>query len=56
MKFSKNGRHLTLDKRAERNTASVARVVKSWGGPENQWHGRAGSDKLLIRSIHYRLQ
>lgn len=36
MESSKNGRHLTLDKRTERTTASMARVVKRRGGPEDQ--------------------
>ena len=48
MESNKNGRHLTFDKRTERTTASMARVVKRRGGPEPQQKIRADSDKLLI--------
>lgn len=31
-------------------------LLKRRGGPEDQWYGRAESDKLLIGSIYYRLR
>lgn len=53
IKFSVIGCYFILDKWIERKIVSMVCVVKFWGGFENWWYRRVGSDKLLIKLIYY---